>query len=338
MSPSSGFHFEWPWAFAALLLLPLVAWRNRRLRTPAVVFNGAILPARSRRQRFLWIPTALRCLALALLIAAVARPQRGARLSRDITKSIAIQILIDRSGSMQHTDMVFRGRRATRLFTVTMLSRRFIFGDRSVINNSGLQGRPSDMVGLIEFAGDPITLSPLTLDHTRLSTLIERIEPARPDEDGTAIGDAVALAAARFHEAEAAAGAQLKSKIIVLLTDGENNMGARTPADAAALAKKWGVRIYAIGIRPRTSNSRYDEMMESGLDTLAEETGGIARMVADADALTDVYREIDRLEPTEVHPPKLSGGFPAFESLAVLALALLLLEVLLNQTWLRRIP
>jgi Ca-activated chloride channel homolog len=328
-----GLHFDSPWAFALLLLLPLLAWRNRRLAAPAVRFNASVLPPRSRRQRFLWLPMALRCTALAALIVAVARPQLGARLSRDITKSVAIQILIDRSGSMQHIDMVFGGRRATRLSTVTQLSRQFIFGD-----NRDLKGRPNDMIGLIEFASDPITLCPLTLEHNRLATLIERIEPARNDEDGTAIGDAVALAAARFKEAEAAAGTPFKSKVIVLLTDGENNMGARSPSEAAALAKQWGVRIYAIGIRPTGAVSLYEEMMETGLDTLAEETGGKARLVADAAALRDVYGEIDRLEPTEIRPPKLAGGHPAFESLAIAALGLLALETLLNQTWLRRVP
>lgn len=334
MHPFSGFHFEWPWALAALFLLPLLAWRNRRVPVPSISFNAAVAPPRSKRQRRLWLPILLRCLALALLIVAVARPQRGAKLSRDIARSVAIQILIDRSGSMQHADMFYAGRRATRLFTVTMLSRQFIFGD-----GHGLNGRASDMIGLIEFAADPITLCPLTLEHNRLATIIERIEPARREDDGTAIGDAVALAAARFKDAESAAGSAFKSKAIVLLTDGGNNMGALTPADAAKLAKDWGVRIYAIGIQPGIASAHHEEMLENtGLEMLAEETGGLARMVADGNALEQVYREIDRLEPTEIRPPQFSGGRAAFGPLAIAALTLLALETLLNQTWLRRVP
>jgi Ca-activated chloride channel family protein len=267
------------------------------------------------------------------LIVAVARPQLGARPVRDISKSIAIQVLIDRSSSMRHTDFQYGRGAATRLDVVKTLSLQFIFG-----NQRDLKGRPSDMIGLIEFAGDPITLSPLTLSHDHLSSLIESIQPARGDEDGTAIGDAVALAAARFKEAETAAGGQLKSKVIVLLTDGQNNMGARTPAQAAALAKQWGVRVYAIGIQPGVADSRYDRMIETGLDELGEETGGLSRMVESGAALVDVYKEIDRLEPAEVKAARYTGGTAWFGALALAALCLVAAEAAISQTWLRRAP
>jgi Ca-activated chloride channel family protein len=326
--------FEWPWALAALLLLPLLAWRQRRLNPPTLVFNRtAILPP-SSRQKFLRLPAALRLAALALLIVAMARPQLGARPIRDISRSIAIQVLIDRSSSMRHTDFLYGRGAATRLDVVKTLSLQFIFGNRR-----DLKGRPSDMIGLIEFAGDPITLSPLTLSHDHLSSLIQSIEPARGDEDGTAIGDAVALAAARFKEAETTVGGQLKSKVIVLLTDGQNNMGARTPAQAAALAKQWGVRVYAIGILPGgVADSRYDRMIETGLDELGEETGGLSRMVESGAALVDVYKEIDRLEPAEVKSARYTGGTAWFGALALAALCLVAAEAAISQTWLRRAP
>jgi Ca-activated chloride channel family protein len=327
-------HFEWPWVFFALALVPLLWIRSRRAPAPAARFNGSAPGIRSRRQRYLWLPAGLRCLALIALIIAAARPETGATLSRDITKSIAIEVLIDRSTSMLHGDMIYAGRRSTRLNAVRALSRQFIFG-----NDRDLKGRPNDMIGLIEFASDPITLCPLTLDHQRLNGLIGHVEAAQGDEDGTAIGDAVALASARLKEAESAAHAPLKSKVIVLLTDGENNMGTRTPFDAAALAKQWGVKIYAIGISPVGGNSgAYDALMQTGLEALADETGGLARMVSDSAALAEVYREIDRLEPTEILPPKRSGGRPVLESFAIAALCLLTLETALAQTWLRRVP
>jgi Ca-activated chloride channel homolog len=327
-------HFEWPWALSALLLLPLLAWRQRRLTPPTLVFNRtATLPA-SPRQRFLRLPAALRFVALALLIVAVARPQLGAKPVRDISRSIAIQVLIDRSSSMRHTDFLYGRGAATRLDAVKALSLQFIFGNRN-----DLKGRSSDMIGLIEFAGDPITLSPLTLSHDHLHSLIESIQPASGDEDGTAIGDAVALAAARFKEAETTAGAQLKSKVIVLLTDGQNNMGVRTPAQAAALAKQWGVRVYAIGILPGgVADSRYDRMIETGLDELGEETGGLSRMVESGAALVDVYKEIDRLEPAEVKTARYTGGTAWFGTLALAALCLVAMESVISQTWLRRAP
>jgi Ca-activated chloride channel family protein len=327
-------HFEWPWALSALLLLPLLAWRQRRLTPPRLVINRtATLPA-SPRQRFLRLPAALRFVALALLIVAVARPQLGAKPVRDISRSIAIQVLIDRSSSMRHTDFLYGRGAATRLDVVKALSLQFIFGNRN-----DLKGRSSDMIGLIEFAGDPITLSPLTLSHDHLHSLIESIQPASGDEDGTAIGDAVALAAARFKEAETTAGAQLKSKVIVLLTDGQNNMGVRTPAQAAALAKQWGVRVYAIGILPGgVADSRYDRMIETGLDELGEETGGLSRMVESGAALVDVYKEIDRLEPAEVKTARYTGGTAWFGTLALAALCLVAMESVISQTWLRRAP
>jgi len=325
-------HFEWPWALAALLLLPLLAWRQRRLNPPTLVFNRTAILPRSPRQKFLRLPAALRLAALALLIVAAARPQTGAKPFRDISRSIAIQVLIDRSSSMRHTDFLYGRGAATRLDVVKALSLQFIFG-----NHRDLPGRPSDMIGLIEFAGDPVTLSPLTLSHDHLSSLIRNIQPARGDEDGTAIGDAVALAAARFKEAETTAG-QLKSKVIVLLTDGQNNMGARTPAQAAALAKQWGVRVYAIGISPGVADSRYDRMIETGLDELGEETGGLSRMVESGAALVDVYKEIDRLEPAEVTAPRYTGGTAWFGALTLAALCLIAAEAAIAQTWLRRSP
>ena len=331
-------HFEWPWALAALLLLPLLAWRSRRLNPATLVFNRTATLPRSARQKFLRLPAALRVVALALLIVAAARPQLGAKPVRDISKSIAIQVLIDRSSSMRHTDFLYGRGAATRLDVVKTLSLQFIFGNRRE-----LKGRASDMIGLIEFAGDPITLSPLTLSHDHLSALIQSIQPASGDEDGTAIGDAVALAAARFKEAETTAGGQLKSKVIVLLTDGQNNMGARTPAQAAALAKQWGVRVYAIGILPggvgySRYDSRYDRMIETGLDELGEETGGLSRMVESGAALVDVYKEIDRLEPAEVKAARYTGGTASFGALALAALCLVATEAAISQTWLRRAP
>jgi len=330
--------FEWPWVLTALLLLPPLAWRSRThsAARAAVPFpraaDAARLP-RSRRQKWIYLPVTLRILALAILVIALARPQWGARRIRNISRSIGIQVVIDRSGSMSATDMFYEGRRRSRLEVVERVSEQFIFG-----NGAELQGRPSDMVGLIAFAVFPSTLCPLTLAHEHLRPVLYSVRVAEGFENGTAIGDAVALAAARFQATEAAAGGQFKSKAIILLTDGENNSGARTVVEAAGLARKWGVRVYAIAIRPPAARDEYDEMVQYSLHALAEETNGAAYSVRDGSELRSIYRRIDQLERNEVQVSKLVEGRDGFFAMACMALGLLLGEMVLLQTWLRRIP
>jgi len=330
--------FEWPWALALLPLLPVLAWRLRgRGGAPsAVVFpraGEAARLARSRRQRWIRLPVFLRIFALAILIVAMARPEWGARTVRDISRSIGIQVVIDRSGSMSADDLVYEGQRRTRLEVVQRVSDEFIFG-----NGNDLKGRPADMVGLIAFAVFPSTLCPLTLAHEHLRPVLYGITVASGFENGTAIGDALALAAARFQATEAAAGGQFKSKVIVLLTDGENNSGARTVPEAADLARQWGVRVYAIGIRPSTGRNDYDEMVQYGLHALASETGGAAFTVHDGSELRAIYAHIDRLERNEVRVARMVDGRDAFFPVVSLALMFLLAEAALGQTWLRRLP
>jgi Ca-activated chloride channel family protein len=330
--------FQWPWVLPALLLLPLLAWRSRTRRAahPAIAFPqaGALtrLP-RSRRQSWMQLPALLRTLALAVLIVALARPQWGARRVRNISRSIGIQVVIDRSGSMSATDVMYQGRRRSRLDVVKRVSDEFIFGD-----GADLPGRPSDMVGLIAFGVFPSTLCPLTLAHEHLRPVLYAVNVAGGIENGTAIGDALALAAARFEATETAAGGQFKSKAIVLLTDGENNSGARSVADAALLARQWGVRVYAIAIRPLAARDEYDEMVQYDLHALAAQTGGAAYTVRDGSELHAIYRRIDQLERSEVQVSRLVEGRDGIFALAGTGLALLLGELVLAQTWLRRAP
>ena len=329
--------FEWPWILAALLALPFVIRRYRRafnnraaVRLPHA--PGVRVP-RTLRQEFLHLPAVLRVAALVILIVALARPHWGARRVRDITHSIGIQMLVDHSGSMESKDLFFEGAVHTRLEVVKRLTTEFIFG-----NSRDLQGRPSDMIGLIDFAALPETLCPLTLSHEQIVPLLRSLEPARGLNNGTAIGDAVALAAARFAKAESEAGGQFKSKVIILLTDGENNSGARTVDEAAKLARDWGVRVYAIGIRPVSEGGQYDRYVRYGLDTLAQQTGGISRVVKDGSGLASIYAQIDRLERSDIHVTRYIEQHDLFRILALMALALVALEVALSQTGLRRVP
>jgi Ca-activated chloride channel family protein len=326
--------FEWPWALLSLALLPWLLWRLRTRRRIAVPFPGwygAGQMPRSLRQRFIHLPDGLRLFALVLLIVAIAGPIRKARIQRRISNSIGIQVLVDRSSSMAGSDMFYAGRPQTRLDAVKRVSEDFIFG-----NGGDLKGRPSDMVGLIAFAADPVTLCPLTLTHEQLLPALKSLRVVEGNDDGTAIGDAIALAAARFELLE---GRQrLKSKVIILITDGENNLGAHAPLEAAELARKWGVRIYAIGIRPAWGHGDYETDVSHQLNAISAATSGISRIVTDVDGLRAVYTDIDRLERSDVSAVRLSHGNEASAALAFAALALLALETSLRETWLRRVP
>jgi Ca-activated chloride channel family protein len=329
--------FEWPWVLLALAILPLLVRRYRRQRhaRPAVRFPHApgVRVPRTARQEWIHLPAVLRIAALAVLIVAVARPHWGARRVRDIKHSLGIQVLVDHSGSMASKDLFFEGKPQTRLDVVKRLTEEFIFG-----NGGDLKGRPSDMVGLIAFAAYPITLCPLTLTHEQIPPMLHSLQPARGLNNGTAIGDAVALAAARFEKAERESGGQFKSKVIILLTDGENNSGARTVEDAAKLARQWGVRVYAIGIRPVSEGQEYDRLVRYSLDTLARETQGISRVVAEGSGLQAIYAQIDKLEPSEVNVARFVESRDLLLMLVLGALCLVAGEVVISQTWLRRAP
>jgi Ca-activated chloride channel family protein len=216
---------------------------------------------------------------------------------------------------------------------------------------------------LITFARYADTACPLTLAHGPLTEFIEPVQLVkRKPEDGTAIGDAIALAAARLQTAEEtikkqalATGSdepsyEIKSKIIILLTDGEQTAGKRTPLQAAELAKEWGIKIYAIGIGGRKAMRQIKtlfgtQFIPSGrgvdqqtLTKLADTTGGLFRMAEDGDSLRAIYREIDELEKSEIESVRYVDYQEQFTPFALLALVILALDVVLRCTLLRRLP
>jgi len=327
--------FRWPWVLMAMIALPYLGWRLRKFRhrTPAILFPGVLdeVP-RSRRERWIQLPNILRLIALACLIAAGAGPAWDQRPSRQVAKSIGIQILVDRSSSMASDDMIYEGREQTRLDVVKRISHDFIFGA-----GRELRGRPSDMIGLIAFAADPVTLCPLTLSHELLQPALNSLRTVTGEQDGTDIGDAVALAAARFKLAEQERSGGLQSKVVILLTDGENNLGARSVVEAAELAHQWGVRIYTITIRPSAKDAPGDQAV-GAMELLSLETNGASRVASDGEALRSIYSEINRLEKSDVDVVKFGGDSEVFTVLVMAALGLLMAEMVLGQTWLRRIP
>ncbi len=240
--------FEAPLAFLLLLLVPLAVFLFFKLRgSGSISFSStgnmeAIKP--SLKQRLFYLPLAMRILALVLLITALARPQAGTEQARDISQGIAIEMVVDRSGSMGQ-QMDYDGSRATRLDVVKKVFNEFVVG-----NSGSLSGRPTDLIGMVTFARYSQTVCPLTLAHGAIAKMLDHVVlVTRRNEDGTAVGDAVALAAARLQKAEKTLSRQtgrdeqeytIKSKIIILLTDGQNNAGARTPAEAADSGQKMG--------------------------------------------------------------------------------------------------
>lgn len=347
--------FANPLAFLLLLLLPVLLLWEFRKRRDAVRFSSTDLPqasGSSLRARLRNLPLFLRFLVLLLLIIALARPQQGLEKIQDVSKGIAIEMVVDRSSSMG-TEFDFQGKSMTRLDAVKEIFADFVLG-----NGSSLKGRSDDLVGLLRFARFADTVCPLTLAHGPLNKFLETVKLVdRRDEDGTAIGDAVSLAAARLRTAEdelrkAGKGRtayQIKSKVIILLTDGENNMGNYSPEQAASLAKKWGIKIYAIGVggdetmQIRTLFGTQTIRTGQGVDKetlskLATETGGKFWLAEDGESLQKIYQEIDRLEKSEVQSVRYVDYRERFFPFAVAALLLLFLETTLRATWLRRLP
>ncbi len=350
--------FETPWAFLVLLAIPAVLYLyGYRRRGTAFRFSstrGASAAGRSLRQRLAAVPLVLRVVALALLAAALARPQQGLERVRDISKGVAIEMVVDRSSSMQ-AEMTFGRERLNRLDVVKRVFEEFVAG-----NDEDLPGRPNDLVGLISFARYADTICPLTLGHGALARFLEDVHLVkRKSEDGTSIGDALALAAARLKTAEESLARQaantdnpydIKSKIIILLTDGQSNYGKRTPIEAAAQAADWGIKIYAIGVGGGESVTSRQTLLgsfmvpmgssldEATLKAIAQRSGGIYRRAEDADSLRAVYEEIDALEKSEFESIRYVDYKELFVPFALAGLLVLASEVILANTVFRRIP
>jgi len=304
-------------------------------------------------------------MCLVLLILALARPRKGTVISEISTEGVAIEAVVDRSGSMQ-AEMDF-GEKLNRLEVVKKVLADFIQG-----GEKGLTGRSSDLVGLITFARYADTVCPLVLSHNVLLEFLKKTEIVKlQSEDGTAIGDAIALAAARLKKAEEEierrnaqlrfsqlgqsddeeqAGFKIKSKAIVLLTDGRNNVGEYNPLAAAELAKEWGIKIYTIGIGSAQAFTTIDmlgrtykmparqDLDEGLLKEMAEKTGGFYSRADDVDALRNIVKKIDELEKTNVKSIQYTQYAERYGFLTLSALVLLTLEILAGCTVFRKIP
>lgn len=351
-------HWASPWALLVLAAVPLaMAFLARRPRR-ALLFSSAAIPARlgaSWRLRLRWLPAALRVACLGLLAVALARPQETSGQTRTSTEGVAMQLVIDRSGSMREP-IELAGQQVSKIDLVKRVVKDFVAGD-----GKNLKGRPGDMIGLITFGRYADTLAPLSRAHEPLIDAAQRIQLALTrGEDGTAIGEGLSLAAARLKRAEEGVAAAkpkegkadftIKSKVIVLLTDGQNNAGQVSPDEAAALAKQWGIRVYTIGVgageryavvgglfgdRRIPVGSDVDERM---LTAIAQATGGKYWAAENGESLAKAYAEIDALEKTRIDSTEYTSYTERFVPFAGAAGALLGLELLLASTLLRRTP
>lgn len=308
-----------PLALLGLLLVPLVLFLSRRRQRPAAIDYSALhdltaLP-RSAMTRLREALPLLRALVLVLCVAALARPQQGLEATRIYSDGIAIVMVVDISSSMATPDAVLDGEAGNRLTLVKRTFRDFV------------RGREGDLIGMVTFARYADSVCPLTLDYDPLLSLLDQVDIVpQAEEDGTAIGEAIALGVERLRGSEAA------SRVMILLTDGTNNAGATPPRLAAQIAKALAVKIYAIG----TGNEyAIDEL---ALLEIAARTGGQYFHATDDEALHRIYAAIDRLETTATVSEHYRQYAERFAWFLLPALGLLLLEMVLVNTRLLSIP
>ena len=350
-------HFESPYAFLLLLILPVLIYiKFFRARPGTIRFSSvgnAKKAARSLKLKLIRMPDIIRLAAVVLLITALARPQTGREQVREVSKGVAIEMVVDRSSSMG-AEQEYKGENLNRLEAVKKVFEEFVMGGKD-----DLEGRPNDLIGMIVFARYPDTICPLTLAHGALPAFLKSVNLVKTrEEDGTAIGDAIALAAARLKKADdvlreekqKSGKYEIKSKVIVLLSDGENNFGKRSPMQAAELAKEWGIKIYAIAIGSgesvtsiQTPFGTYKVPSRQRVDTttlkaVAQKTGGFFREADNTESLIDIYKEIDSMEKSEIESIRFVDYRESFFWFAVAGLILILTEVILRNTVFRSIP
>ncbi len=320
-----------------LLLVPYVLWyflyRKRKEPSMRMSDTYAYLAApKSWRVRTLAAPMLLRCLAFVSIVCALARPQTHNSWGNKTVEGIDVMLAMDVSTSMLAEDL-----RPNRMEAAKEVASEFI------------SGRPNDNIGLTIFAGESFTQCPLTTDHGSLLSLLHNV---RTDiaargliQDGTALGMGLANAVSRLKDSKA------KSKVVILLTDGSNNMGDISPLTAAQIAHSMGIRVYTIGVGTNKV-ARYPMPVAGGvqyvnipveidtktLSEIATLTEGNFYRATNNKELKQIYRDIDQLEKTKMNVTKFSKRYEAYQPFALAAALLLLLELLLRNTVFRRIP
>jgi Ca-activated chloride channel family protein len=328
--------FAHPYVLLLLLALPLLAWLKGRMGRPAAFVYSSVELVRPisglRRSRAGAILANLRWLALALFILALAQPRLVRGESHVKASGIDIVVALDMSGSMRSEDF---GPGQSRVRLAKEVLAKFI------------DNRPNDRIGLVAFAKDAYIVSPPTLDHDYLQRQLERLDIGVIDENATAIGSALMAALNRIKDLKD------KSKIVILMTDGENNSGKIPPLTAADAAQALGIKVYTIGIgrqgtapypigKDQFGQMRYREMAvdvdEETLKKIAGQTSAKYYRADTADTLRRIYQDIDRLEKSEVEVKKYQQYDELFGQAAIAGLAVFALEMVLAQTVWRKLP
>jgi Ca-activated chloride channel family protein len=322
--------FTRPWLLLLFLALPIWWWLRHRLDVPAARYSDVSLPAMASRRRW-WVklPPILRAFAIAALILAAAGPRIGGDTVELKQEGIAIVVTIDISSSMLAEDFA--------------PSNRLEVAKRQAVGF--IRGRTADRIGLVAFAGEALTQVPVTLDYPVIEQAVMDLKIGTL-EDGTAIGSGLATAVNRLRRAPD------KSKVILLLTDGENNKGLIDPRTAAATAAAYGIKVYTIGVgtigeapiptgrglggfRYELLPVRIDEPL---LQEIAQKTGGRYFRAKDSEALSRIFRQIDALEKTPIQVTRYTRYDETTRPLILLGLVALGLELLLGSTLVVRVP
>ena len=330
--------FAHPYFLLLLLLIPPLAWlKGRRGVPPAFVYSSVQLVrgmqniTRSRSGGFLM---SLRWLILAIFIIALAQPRLTKSQTTVKASGVDIVVALDMSGSMISEDFVVKGERVNRFNMARTVLKGFI------------DKRPNDRIGLVLFATQAYIATPLTLDHDYLQENIDRLEIGAISENSTAIGDGLGTAVNRLRDLKS------KSKIVILMTDGQNNSGKLDPTNAAAAAAVVNVKVYTVGIgergqAPMPARDMFGRKVyqmvpvdvdETTLQQIADETGGKYYRADNAEKFKQIYDEIDKLEKTEAVINKYTEFTELFPWLVAAGAALLLIELVLGQTAFRRLP
>ena len=320
-----------------LLLVPYLIWYllYRKKSEPTMKMSDTFAyqyAPKSLRVRLMWLPAFLRIVTFVLVVIVLARPQTYNSWGRRTVEGIDIMLAMDVSTSMLAEDL-----KPNRIEAAKNVASEFV------------SGRPDDNIGLTIFAGEAFTQCPMTTDHTSLINLLQNV---RTDiaargliEDGTAIGMGLANAVGRLKDSKT------KSKVVILLTDGSNNMGDISPLTAASIAKSFGIRVYTIAIGSKTlapypmqvgGTTQYvDLRADIDVETLSEIAsiaGGHFYRATNTAELKKIYGDIDKLEKTKMDVKKFSKRYDVYQPFALAAFVTMLLEVLLRLVVFRRIP
>ena len=323
--------------FLLLLIIPYLIWyvMYRKKSEPTMRMSDTFAfryAPKSWKVRLMPVQMILRLFTFTMLVLALARPQTSNSWKNRQTEGIDIMLAVDVSTSMLAEDL-----KPNRLEAAKMVAAEFI------------SGRPDDNIGLCIFAGESFTQCPMTTDHSSLLNLLQNV---RADiaakgliSDGTAIGMGLANAVGRLKSSKA------KSKVVILLTDGSNNMGDISPMTAAEIAQSLGIRVYTIGVgtnkvapypMPVAGGIQYVNMpVEIDTKTLAEiakTTHGDFYRATNNEELKNIYKEIDQLEKSKMSVKKFKKKYDAFQPFVFLAAIALLLDILFRITNFRRIP